>query len=667
MNRTSATKWLLAICLLSFGLYAPSLGNLFAKDDRFIAISIFDDGTVNRPVYEFGSLGDYFTSSYWGSNEDIKEAPDPLYRPVTILSYALLYHGFGSAGDEADEAIPQHFFNVLLHLLGTWLCYLLVRRLLIPRGPALLAALVFGLHAIHSEVVAGIVGRAELLSFCLGALALLLALGGDMRRKVAASACLFLAFCSKESALAWAPFMLVFDLGRLAKLDPNFDLRASLLAAGKRVGILAGPAILLFFALRQIAVGDLGEAQTAPAVNFLVDLSAAAQFFTAVKIWGYGLLKTLFPFSLRSEYSAPFFQAVDSAFDPAFLASALILIGITVGGCLVLRRQPLLFLAMASFMGFSFITSNVPRLIGTIFGERLFYIPSLGMSFLIAWLSLRMAGSQNLRRLAGGLLALWCATNAWVILDRNAAWHDNSSLARADGKADGAPSRALYELALIHGKEGKFMLKRELLERANAQYPELAEVWNEIGKMQVEAGDISAAFESFRRGLGARNCPDETRFILATNLFGLYLQEKDFENAREVLLRAVKLSEQKLAEKLIRSMPQYAQIADYAWFRTVLGELMRASRQPLIWRSVRGRMANDYQQYQDAIADLEIAAREIPPGDERSLAKLRLGLALKNAKRNQEARKVLEEIRDDQSIRPAFRQQAEALLADLGD
>ncbi|MHC5066758.1 MAG: tetratricopeptide repeat protein, partial [Planctomycetota bacterium] len=608
MTRSSASKWMLAICLLSFGLYAPSLGNLFAKDDRYIAISVFDDGLVNRPVYELGSITDYFTSSYWGSNEDIKEAPDPLYRPVTILSYALLYHGFGTAGDEEDEALPQHFVNVLLHVLGTWLSYLLIRRLLIPRVPALLGALVFGLHAIHSEVVAGIVGRAELLSYCFGALALLLALGGDLRRRVAAGVCLFLAFCSKESALAWAPFMVVFDLGRRAGMEPSFDLKARLIESGKKVAIIAGPAIAIFLVLRQKAVGDLGEAQTAPAVNFLVDLDATAQLLTAIKIWGYGLWKTLFPFSLRGEYSEPFFTAVNSVFDPAFLASAVILIGITLGACRVLKTQPLLFVAMATFMGFSFITSNVPRVIGTIFGERLFYIPSLGMCFLVAWLGMRAAGSARLKRGGIALLTVWCSYSAWIIIERNPAWYDSDSLSRADGKLDDAPSRALYELALILGKENKFTLKRDLLERANAQYPELAEVWNEIGKMQVEAGDPAAALESFRRGLNARNCPDETRFILVTNLFGLYLQEKDFDTAREVLLQAVKLGEQKLAEKLVRSMPQYRRFAEYQWFRGVLGELMRASKQPLMWRSIRGRMANDFQQYQDAIADLQVAA-----------------------------------------------------------
>ncbi len=665
MTRPKAKRWLLLICLLTFAVYAPSLGNQFAKDDRFIAISVFDDGEVNRPISEPWGIGEYFTSSYWGSNEDIKEAPDPLYRPVTILSYALLYRAFGKNGDEAQEAFPQHLLNVLLQVAGTWLCYLLIRRLDVARSAALLGALVFGLHAIHSEVVAGVVGRAELLSFTLGALGLLLALGQSWQRRAAAGTCLFLAFCSKESALAWAPFLVVFDLARRANLNPDFDFTSTFRGAIRKAAIVCMPALVLFFTLRHSAVGDLGEAQTAPAVNFLVDLEFLPRMLTAVTIWGYGLLKCLLPFDLRSEYSEPFFASADSIADFGFLASAVILIGITILGCAALRHRPLLFAAMASLIGFSFITSNLPRVIGTVFGERLYYIPSLGLSFLVAWLVCATTRSRRLRLIGILLLGMWCAASTTVILQRNGIWHDNEALVRTEGTYADAPSRALYEYALLMRKDDKIALMLEALQRANEQYPELAEVWNELGRFQVENGQAAKSIESFKRGLTARNCPADTRFILATNLFSVLIQEQQSEAARQVLLVTARLDQKRLAAKLVRSMPQYRQFAEYEWFRGVIADLMEQSSVPLLWQSVRGRMAIDYENYADAIVDLRAANDQLTEGLERWRTQLRLGLALLRAEQKAEAGKVLEQLRDNQSADRAMRQKAAEMLRGL--
>jgi hypothetical protein len=56
--------------------------------------------------------------------------------------------------------------NVLLHAWSVLLAFSLIARLTSRFYPALLGAAVFSLHALHSETVAGIVGRAELFGFC---------------------------------------------------------------------------------------------------------------------------------------------------------------------------------------------------------------------------------------------------------------------------------------------------------------------------------------------------------------------------------------------------------------------------------------------------------------------------------------------------------------------
>ena len=91
MTRKQASRWLLAVLVLTFILYAPSLRNTFTLDDRVIAMAVRDSGEPNPMVAELQPLGRYFTTNYWNT----ASAADVLYRPLTVLSYALVYTCLG--------------------------------------------------------------------------------------------------------------------------------------------------------------------------------------------------------------------------------------------------------------------------------------------------------------------------------------------------------------------------------------------------------------------------------------------------------------------------------------------------------------------------------------------------------------------------------------------
>lgn len=79
------------------------------------------------------------------------------YRPLCVLSFRLNYwlHELQPAG--------YHLFNVLLHCLATALFTVLARSLLPARAglATAVAGCLFAAHPIHTEAVAGIVGRAD--------------------------------------------------------------------------------------------------------------------------------------------------------------------------------------------------------------------------------------------------------------------------------------------------------------------------------------------------------------------------------------------------------------------------------------------------------------------------------------------------------------------------
>lgn len=82
------------------------------------------------------------------------------YRPITHLTFAIEHEFFG------EDPQISHAINVLFYALLSLFIYYLVRSLAPTRGPtfALIVALLFAAHPIHTEVVASIKNRDEILS-----------------------------------------------------------------------------------------------------------------------------------------------------------------------------------------------------------------------------------------------------------------------------------------------------------------------------------------------------------------------------------------------------------------------------------------------------------------------------------------------------------------------
>ncbi len=462
--------WRLPLALLLsvvFLVHAPSLDNEYVYDDRSSAMPEIH-GQPHPMVAELQPLSEYFSSHYLrGANETSRG-----YRPVTVLSYALVYTLLGrsleaSATAAKDpkakevSALPQHLLNVLLQVLNTFLVWLLLMQVAgrAVRGwPALAAAAVFGLHAIHSGPVASIVGRGELLAFTFGAAAAVVYLAALRRGLIArigllVGCCLllFLAFCSKESALAWACFLPCLRLARhwghgSGETRPGTDLLLGV--------AVATPAVTLFLWLYFHFVYHLGYLPSYLSNPLLHELPGvempAVRWMTALMLWVYGLYKVLSPFSPCCNYSPNTFTLVQDLGDPRMIGAVLILVLVLGGALCVARRQPLLFLAMAAFLGFSFIISNVPFGLETIFAERLYYTPSLSLSFLVAWL-LQTHGSWGAptRRSLAVVVSAWLVASSWTTWYRMGVWQDNYTLFTHDAKVQ---PRSLSLLQIAAGE-----------------------------------------------------------------------------------------------------------------------------------------------------------------------------------------------------------------------
>lgn len=134
------------ICIFCYG---HSLKGNFVFDDTEAIIKNKDLNT-NTP---FESI---LTNDFWGTN--IKSnASHKSYRPVTVFIYKCLLKIVGS-----KDPYWFHFLNILLYSILCLQSYFYF-QLLSNERVAFFTTMLFTVHPIHTEVVASVVGCADLL------------------------------------------------------------------------------------------------------------------------------------------------------------------------------------------------------------------------------------------------------------------------------------------------------------------------------------------------------------------------------------------------------------------------------------------------------------------------------------------------------------------------
>jgi hypothetical protein len=142
----------LLLAIVTFAAYWNAWPEALVLDDKKFA--------GQERFADLSRLPEFFQESVWATTG----YDDKLYRPLLLVSFAI------DATLFADRAAVWHLVNVLLHVLATLLvCLLLLRllRLSEPQGDspvliAVLAAVVFGVHPVHAEVVNSIFNRSIL-------------------------------------------------------------------------------------------------------------------------------------------------------------------------------------------------------------------------------------------------------------------------------------------------------------------------------------------------------------------------------------------------------------------------------------------------------------------------------------------------------------------------
>lgn len=373
------------VVFLSLAAYLNSLPNGFAYDDEGIL--------VNNPVVNTGDFGRAALGPWW---PDSKEGSG-LYRPLTAVSFTAEWKLFGG------DPLGFHVGNVLIHSFTSLLVFFLILALGSLPG-ALAGGVLFGIHPLHTEVVANVVGRAELYSAFFFLSACLLYWKGRsweglsrIWRLGGLGGLYFLSLSSKEIGVT-LPGVLVL----LEALAPGLEKgeEGSFWSRLRREipVFLLLPAVLgAYMGLRFLALGSFTGEMPAPVFQVI---GTPARVLTAVALWAQYARLLLLPMDLVSDYDP-------GVLFPSESPDLGVLLGLAVLGVLVWtvmrswRRMPLVSLGILWFGVTILPVSNLLFSTGVLLAERTLYLPSVGLSLAVGGLLPELLGaSARVRRIA---------------------------------------------------------------------------------------------------------------------------------------------------------------------------------------------------------------------------------------------------------------------------
>ena len=447
-------KEALILALVSLGLYAMSIPYEFVLDDQIV---ISDNDFTKKGIAGIGDIfgNDSFTG-YFGEQKDL--VAGARYRPLSLAMFAVEYEIAG-----LNPRI-HHIVNLITYAFLILLTFR-VLNVLLPRhkptywflGIPFIAALLFAVHPVHTEAVANIKGRDEILAM-LGAMGALYAVlrfaYRDSKPWLISSALIFFAgMMAKENTIT---FLAVMPLSLY--FFTEFKIRRWVLAVTPAL-----IATIAYIAVRVKVIGFLFSENTSTDLlnNPFLEMNGAQKAATIMYTLGEYVRLLIFPHPLTHDYY-PYHVPIMEWSDAGTLISLCIYLILGVLALLGLRKKWVLSFGILYFLATLSIVSNVFFPIGTFMNERFAFMPSLAFCFVAAYYG--YTGREKypkLKWILPGLIALYFIGFTGKSLDRIPAWKDTFSLNQAGIKVSHNSARANCFMGTALYNEAREMEDRE--------------------------------------------------------------------------------------------------------------------------------------------------------------------------------------------------------------
>lgn len=520
---------------------------------------VFDDSEAilsNNDLKSETPLSDLFVHDFWGSKLDSKTSHKS-YRPLTVLTFRWNY--FLSGG---PYPMSFHIVNIILHGLVSVLMLAVFSLVLAgshndregrplfgaPKA-SLACAILFAIHPIHTESVAGIVGRADLLCALLFILSFLCYVRSCCQDTVSrthatlhrpetfslAWFCLSVVFCGlsvlcKEQGITVIGICSAYDIIVICQVDVLRLLR--LKKSTENQNQEASPSVTkqntsgdwfkslcvrhLFLAITgaAILVTRWRVMGSAPPVFQVFDNPHSFVNGTLLRTLNYNYLYALNcwilvnPWWLCFDWSMGSVPTIDSVSDPRVLA--VIVLWVVLAFCLysacvgpIGQQQRQLTMALALLIVPFLPASNLFFRVGFVIAERVLYLSTAGFCILVVMGICKLQqkfSSMNTRYCLFFLVAVFMIRS----IQRSNEWKTEMALFTAGAKTCPLNAKVHYNIGKLNSDLGNIEKAISKYRLAISLNPEYDQAMNNLGNLLKDQGKNKEAEQLLRRAVEIR-------------------------------------------------------------------------------------------------------------------------------------------------------------------
>ena len=558
-------KLALILGVITFLIYANTLQNGFVLDDSMvyskntIVTRGFDGITELLQTPRLKGFG-------YLKNEN--------YRPLSLVMFAIEVGLFGV------NATAGHFFNILFFAISVILLFYFLHKLFDNRKPvvAFIAALLFAVHPIHTEVVSNIKSLDEIFCFMFAFLSLNVFVGymktGKAWQLLVGMLAMFLSFLSKETVVTFLgiiPLVFFFYITQdkpEAKEEDGYQpnilaritqfIKENVRAVYMTLGAVVVTSIYLF--IRHRILSAYGASTTAIELidNALVGASnLASRIATALYTLGIYVRLLIIPHPLINDYG---FKSIPyKTFGNVWVLLSLA-VYVAVGAIGIYRlikfRKDYWAFGILFYMATIALFSNIFFLMGSAMGERFLFFASAGFCLLVAlaiekWILKADISFESFtkNKLALAVIVPVCLLFSYLTYARNTEWKDNSTLFKTDLAKSPENGRLNYYVGneLVENvyptiqdtNQKKAVIAEGIacLKKAIEIFPKYTDAYTELGTAYLNILKYDSAEINFKTAIS--QSPYQS--IAANNLGTVYLRTNRLPEAIQYYKLAIKI------------------------------------------------------------------------------------------------------------------------------
>ena len=490
-----------AIIAAVFLVYANALNGNFVWDDVGLI-------TRNPLIGNLAHFSDIFkTDLFYGQTDNI------FYRPLQNVSYMVDYHFW------KDNPFGYHLTNVLIHSLVAFCWFLFIFMISENHQLSFLTAILFALHPAHTEAVAYISGRADLMA----SLFILLALGAyagyrktSQSHFLGLSALSFvLALLSKEIALIYMPLVFLYDA--LYGVFPGCrgEKRKKIIMAYIVFAVIY---FLYFFWRYHLGLVSRGGLISATAQTRAVLFFKAFLIYLGIICW---------PVDLHME------RGLSADVDTLFFLSVLSFFAFIVFLVSAYKKHSKLHFFACMWVLINYLpVSNIYPLNAPV-AEHWIYLTSLGGFVLLAGGLVRMSRGKSAALfilVVPIILMLGCLT-----VKQNKVWMDAKTLYGYLLRFHPENTRVFNNLGEIYILEKNYELAEETLRKILEINPNDPAALVNLAVVCEDTGRLNEAIDFYQRSIGDHR----GHYVAMYNLALLYQKTGRPEEAIDMYLKSI--------------------------------------------------------------------------------------------------------------------------------